>query len=859
MNKLLIFSFCLLFSTCLRINAQWTDNFNDGDFTSNPEWFGDSSLFQIDQGWLRLNAPNHSDTAMLSVKSDVGLNAIWQGTVKLLYNPSSSNYAKIYLMSNNSNLISSTEAYYIKIGGSEDEISLYLIKDNSEIKLIDGRNKVLNSPSVDIKFKVTRNKTHEWELFSDSNSSGVFVSEGSCIDSSILSSSYFGVQCRYTSTRSDKFYFDNFSVDGEVFLDTIPPSIIQHEITNVNIWDLYFSEPIDTSSISPNNIFIYPSSKQLKHFTFKEDENLLSLEFDHGLSHGIPLFLNLDSIRDTAGNIMPQIQLEGFFTNDDSLVFKDIIINEMMIDPSPPVSLPEIEYIELLNRSKYHLNLHLWSIADTKDTCVFPKYIMKPGEIICLVDEKEKSNWINKSNTLFVNNLPGLNNDADYLQLYTKHFQKMDSICYTQQWYGSETKKEGGWALERINPNFLCPHSSNWKASLDESGGSPGFINSVFEDSISDAEPIETKILALNNKRLEFMINKPIFYPIKTNQLNFSPELSIKSLLHNNRNIIIDFKDGHDSTSVFHLKVSEWKDCYNNELPDLKLEFSFPGEVISGDIVINEILFNPYTGGSDFVEIYNASNKTIDMFSWCWANFEGDSISNIEIASEVYLPIKPNHYMVFSKDPENICMHYSPCADTTFYTSKLPPYNDEYGSVILLNPRHQMFDRFDYNYNLHFPLINNAEGVSLERISPTRPSDQASNWHSASSLIGYASPGYKNSQSVPEGAQTEAFYLHPTIFSPDNDAYNDIVTINYNLGKPGFFGSIKIYNENAMIVRDLVVNQLFSTEGSYSWDGIDNDYQKSPVGYYIVLMEVFNDTGQLLKYKSTVVLAHHMQ
>ncbi|WP_316794918.1 lamin tail domain-containing protein [Pedobacter agri] len=65
----------------------------------------------------------------------------------------------------------------------------------------------------------------------------------------------------------------------------------------------------------------------------------------------------------------------------------------------------------------------------------------------------------------------------------------------------------------------------------------------------------------------------------------------------------------------------------------------------AGDILISEILFNPRTGGADFVEIYNNSNHEIDLkeLQLANANVVG-APANIKNVSTARLMIKPGSY-----------------------------------------------------------------------------------------------------------------------------------------------------------------------------------------------------------------------
>jgi hypothetical protein len=61
----------LLILTCFTLAgfSQLTDDFTDGDFTTNPTWSGDVSKFTIDNEELRSNSNTVSDNFYLSTPS----------------------------------------------------------------------------------------------------------------------------------------------------------------------------------------------------------------------------------------------------------------------------------------------------------------------------------------------------------------------------------------------------------------------------------------------------------------------------------------------------------------------------------------------------------------------------------------------------------------------------------------------------------------------------------------------------------------------------------------------------------------------------------------------------------------------
>ena len=230
-----------------------------------------------------------------------------------------------------------------------------------------------------------------------------------------------------------------------------------------------------------------------------------------------------------------------------------------------------------------------------------------------------------------------------------------------------------------------------------------------------------------------------------------------------------------------------------------------------------------------------------------------DIIQKGKSLSSNYLIFAPKSYMAFTEDSSYLAHHYPHSDPKCIRSVDLPSYSDKSGSVILLSNEDNVLDRLNYYEGMHVPYIDNAEGISLERISPLRKSDDVSNWTSAASAVNYATPGAENSQY--RSSERENLTIHPSIFSPDNDGYNDFVEIHYHLASPGALGNINIYNKEGIRIRSLIINELLAMKGSFIWKGIDDWGNRVPLGYYIVEFDFIELNGNVDRQISTVVVA----
>ena len=108
--------------------AQFLDNFSDGEFTNNPIWTGDTDKFEVDSmKFLHHKTDSISGESYLYTESNVSINAVWEFDVRLEFNSSSSNFAKVYLTDDDQNLTADLNGFFIQIGGTTESFKQVVV------------------------------------------------------------------------------------------------------------------------------------------------------------------------------------------------------------------------------------------------------------------------------------------------------------------------------------------------------------------------------------------------------------------------------------------------------------------------------------------------------------------------------------------------------------------------------------------------------------------------------------------------------------------------------------------------------------------------------------------------------------
>lgn len=839
--------------------AQLNENFSDGDFTNNPAWIGGTTDFVVNASRLQSNNLVANSTYYLSTANAKAIQAQWDITMQIDFNPSSANYIDIFLTASTSDLTSATtNGYFVRIGGTDDEISLFRKDGASSVKIIDGINGSVNNPVNQIQLKIARDAANQWQITRAINGA-IPVSENTTTDATYLTSSFFGVLIKQsTASFFQKHFFDQFII-GDFIADIVPPSVVTYTATSSNSLDILFSEPVELASSQALANYVVSNGIGTPATAVRDASNpaLVHLTFSSNFPPNTSLQITVNAIADLAGNITSGIS--GNFSYAIAQQYA-VVIDEIMADPDPQVSLPNLEWIELRNTTGGDLNLQNWRLGKPSgESGPMPSYLLKADSFVIVCTGSAVAALSAYGPVISVTSFPSLGNGGDLLYLKSSTGQVIHSVNYSDAWYQNVLKKDGGWSLEMIDSRNPCTGMSNWAASTDPAGGTPGRKNAVDASNPDDKSPGLVRAFVLSATTAIVTFDEPVDSSNAAIASNYSVSDGIGTPLTATPigpvfdKVQLTFSNNFQPGVIYTLTSSSGvTDCSGNPVGSrstAKLGLA-ASTIDSFDIVINEILFNPASTSNDYVEIYNRSNKILNLKYLSLANATGFE----RVTADDYA-FFPADFIVLTENKAMVLQAYVANNPDAFIEMQMPSFNDDAGDVRLLNEQGKIVDRVAYLDDWQFALISNDEGVALERIDYNAASQNPENWHSAASNVNYGTPTYKNSQSRVGADVQGTISIEPEIFSPDNDGRDDFTTVNYSFPEPGYVANITVFDAVGRRVKNLQRNALSGLKGSYRWDGLDEKNQKLPAGIYIIYTEVFNLQGKTKKYKNTVVLA----
>ncbi len=524
----------------------------------------------------------------------------------------------------------------------------------------------------------------------------------------------------------------------------------------------------------------------------------------------------------------------------------EIAVSEIMADPSPSRGLPDCEYIELINKSSEEILYSSFYLADAKDTILVEIENWKAQQAVILCHKNFRFSWGDAQRVITLNKLPSLGNEEDTISLLSINKSLIDRVIYNVKDMPKE-KQEGGYSFIKINNTWDCISKHTWQASLNEMGGSPGELNESLEQYNFPSIVVENYTF-ITNDEIELHINEQLnnMDDISiTNEygdvLHYKIDASGKLILKNLQNL----KEGEAQN--INIKISN---CLGMYL-DTMLSICKKHIPQKSDLLISEILFNPEPNGYDFIELYNASDKIINLEDISFSNGKEKYSARANIASNnSYKFIKPNEYRVFTLNTENILNWYTvPKPAHILECKKLPSMPDDAGAISILNEEELLIDEFVYNQGLHFSWMQNVEGRSLERKKMQFVENNFQNWASASDNIGRASPTGKNSQFEDGNVNSNKdFWLSAKVLKPYAEGTETALEINYNIEGETVFMNVKVFSVSGAFISEVMHGLSIRNSGMVKWDLANNGSLVS-AGTYVLSIECYSENGKNQQYK----------
>lgn len=660
--------------------------------------------------------------------------------------------------------------------------------------------------------------------------------------------------------------------ENDVELDLTAPFLETAFLPDHKTVILKFSEALaEESALETSNYSISPFKNIESISVFSDTVKLI---FSPVLSDGEPIRLVVKSQSDIFGNARDTSGVVNLTYFEIAYAkTKEVVFNEILYKRKDELSP---EFVELHNPSDKNFDLSGWELVDaTNKPVLFPEGTFLPsGEYIVLTDRMDFASSVN--NGMYLSGFPSLNDNGDALVIKNKGGVTIDSLFYQDTWGGNIP----GVSLERKDPLSASNDISNWATSSGLNGFTAGSQSSVFEEDVSPPAIIfstqrDSTVLVVFSEFVRigeettFRVNGEI-----SKVINFD---STKA----NRLVLKWFPVAHavpaKLSSNFNTEVilTNLQDVKGNLASEVKSMISSPAS--KGTVVINEILFSPLANNEDnlpdqteYIELFNPTHTAISLegLSLHDAPDEENEVRSIFPVSTQHKWIEPGGYfLIYSEDEVDI-----------FSESKVARYfgieeqSDQFtmqvdrSSLSLASNRDAIYmadssgitiDSVFYDENWQNPNVFDTDGIALERIDPTGPGNDASNWSSSTHPSG-GTPNARNSIFQETGSAPDDIGLNFSTnpFSPDDDGFEDNLFINYRLEAADYLLRVRIFDRYGREVRELVNGIQAGFEGSLIWDGLTDDKRKNRVGIYIILFEAYNSSnGKNRMFKETVVLA----
>jgi len=539
-----------------------------------------------------------------------------------------------------------------------------------------------------------------------------------------------------------------------------------------------------------------------------------------------------------------------------------IVLNEVMFHPASG----QPEWFEIFNTDSFAINLEGLEFSDSDVTkrylaCAEELYIQPQSFVLISKSDALLSAFPNIACPILAPEpWPDLKNSSDQLHLVDGSGLTIDSMTYA---FAQETQP--GISLERLDPADTYVDSAHWALCIDLAGGTPGTRNSVSPLEIDACvtniafSPVNprpgdeiTITIQVTNVGIREITDFPLNCFVDSNldgvqqfDERIGESISIEQRLERSESAVVPIKYIPSQSGQITICAAISLDSDMNSINDFRsaqLSIGFAAQAL----VINEIMYAPFPGNPEWIELFNPGTEVANIQHWTWA--DSDS-SDRMVLTHSPMTIPPSSFLILAEDSSLAATLACPGA-TLIALASWPGLNNSQDAIYVFDANDNVIDKIEYADNW-----GGGPATSLERINPHFSSGDIANWSSSVSSAG-STPGCTNSIFVDELPPKAELMIAPNPFSPDHDLRDDVTYISVELPFNLSHINLKIYDIHGRLVRFLANNQPAGIRTTIQWDGLNDEKNPCRMGIYIVLLEALHsEKGLVERMKKTVVLA----
>lgn len=771
---------------------QLKEPFNGPEITSDNPWTGDLDCFVIENGWLVSRADPTRKSVSIETPLVYSATMEWEFEIRIDFKPSDQNHIRLHVYLDDQRMLGLKNDYYVQIGSNKKTITFrkHTATEKNPKILIEKTLDVLLG-AVDLKVKLTLENHKIWNLYVLEK--GRFVLIGSC-ESEVSSSCKGGqlrFECRYSKTRVNDFACNYIIISDNISIEPEKPDTPE-EPEEPN-------EP-DEPLVLPRLLAIQPITESVFQLQYNLPVDIREAIFSISGIGNASRMTYADDMRIHV-NISFDKELKvgmGYDLLCSGLM--DLEGNKI------PESSTEI-------RLEYEEEPDVPEEPEVPDTPSFPAGSIRINEV--MADPKGQKAFP----------------ETEYVELYNT----TDKAIELNGWsflYGSKPTVLTALLLDA--DGYVVLYRSGRDIHIDDAGLDlpldkfpASLVNTGKELALFDSSGKEIDRIAYEKAKVGIAWER--------SETGF--------------HLSTDERGGTPGSA----NSSPDDEPEDPDRPDTPHKPGIPTDIIvlPNEIVFNELLPNPYPEGSEYIELYNRSDRTLPLAGLSVATRKSDgTLSSHYPLSSIVSPVEPQDYALLTKSMGGVSDFYLISSPDALHELKLPVLANTSATLVLFRTEDEvMIDEIRYSSKWHAPSVKNEKGIALERINPDSDTQDEMNWTSALATAGYGTPGYRNSQYGKQD-EGEVTGIEPPVYFEATKEY----TISYHLDESGYTCRAWIFDISGRCISEVVNHDLLGIEGELTWNGLAVNGSKVRTGVYIFYAELVHPQGKIERYKEVFLV-----